>query len=657
MMRANAGDIVRVKIQAGAHEHEHNATIHGVKWLQAGSGFGKAPNSGWRNAQNDGISTQFSFRVPIIQVANQRGNQADFAYSVDSSQDGWWSGIWGLMRTYDGGMGLFDMPNSVNRFRIGNANEFSGVCPRTAPVRSYDVTAVMVNDVFPNEFGVTIVPNDSSVTMNAAYQNGARLDPNGGTLVYNPRPTALDNGKSGPLHDPTAMVYVQTADLEAKDPTDSRCILRGKGKPRVDPTLPECPVKAKAGVTPQPLTLRAAAGDCIEVTVRNRLPDGLNGPGAPDLAGYNTLLQVVNRDRFDPQGVTTFQNNLIQPSSYVGIRPQLVAYDVTRADGARVGRNPARPVDPGMADTFRWYAGDIDFTVDGDGVNLVATPIEFGAAGLIPADKVKQGQKAMVGALIIEPEGSSWVEDAGDPEGATVTRSDGTTFRDYAVVLQKGLNHRFGDGTAVENIASEGQGIPEDSHDAGQMAVNYGTEPAWFRYGFRPDAPFGQAAGGGLADVDNAHELYSNTLAGVGGDPATPVIPANAGQETRLRVVLPTGAGRGTTFNVHGHGWQRDPYVCSTPTGICGPTDLASQALGDNPIGMRLGHQESLTPAAHFDFLLPSAGGSNAIAGDYLFRDQGSFGNTSGIWGILRVAPADTGGGNGGGKGGGKPPK
>ena len=69
---------------------------------------------------------------------------------------------------------------------------------------------------------------------------------------------------------------------------------------------------------------------------------------------------------------------------------------------------------------------------------------------------------------------------------------------------------------------------------------------------------------------------------------------------------------------------------------------------------MRLGHQESLTPAAHFDFLLPSAGGSNAIAGDYLFRDQGSFGNTSGIWGILRVAPTGDGGG---GKGGGKPPK
>ncbi len=34
MMRTYSGDLVRVKIQAGGHEEEHNATIHGLKWLQ-----------------------------------------------------------------------------------------------------------------------------------------------------------------------------------------------------------------------------------------------------------------------------------------------------------------------------------------------------------------------------------------------------------------------------------------------------------------------------------------------------------------------------------------------------------------------------------------------------------------------------------------------
>jgi len=97
-----------------------------------------------------------------------------------------------------------------------------------------------------------------------------------------------------------------------------------------------------------------------------------------------------------------------------------------------------------------------------------------------------------------------------------------------------------------------------------------------------------------------------------------------------MRLLEPTGAGRGTTFNLHGHAWQRDPYIAGE--------EVASQTIGDNPLGMILGHQESITPAAHFDIVpLNGAGGANAVPGDYLFSDQGSFGTTSGLWGILRV--------------------
>ena len=64
MLRAYFGDPVRVKIQAGGDEESHNATIHGMKWLQGGSGYGFAPNSGWRNAQHAGISEQFTFASP-----------------------------------------------------------------------------------------------------------------------------------------------------------------------------------------------------------------------------------------------------------------------------------------------------------------------------------------------------------------------------------------------------------------------------------------------------------------------------------------------------------------------------------------------------------------------------------------------------------------
>lgn len=384
MLRAYAGDTVRVKIQAGGDEETHLATLHGVKWLQGGSGHGAAPNSGWRNAQQGGISEQFTLKVPVIPFKNQIGNTADYdyAYSMDASQDGWWNGMWGLLRSYNGNRAdLFALPNT-QPVNIANSGDFNGVCPRNAPVRAHDITAVLANNALDNPLGVVIVPNDLSATQHV----GGVLNPDGGTLVYNPRATALTNGAQGPLHDPTGILYVRTADLDVNG-------------------------KLRLGVPIEPVVIRAAAGECIQVTLRNELP---RQAPAPDLAGLTALPPVVNRDRNDPQGLTTFNNNLIRPSSLVGLHPQLVAYDITRDDGVIVGANPSnRLVAPGQSGTFQWYAGDIAAQPAGGGrINLVATPVELGGSNLTPADKIKQGQKGLVGALIVEPSGSTWAEDA-----------------------------------------------------------------------------------------------------------------------------------------------------------------------------------------------------------------------------------------------------
>jgi hypothetical protein len=178
----------------------------------------------------------------------------------------------------------------------------------------------------------------------------------------------------------------------------------------------------------------------------------------------------------------------------------------------------------------------------------------------------------------------------------------------------------------------------------------------WFRYGLQPHVPFGNAgAAGSLGAVPNPEQAYSNALAG--GDPATPVFTANAGAPVRLHVLNPAGVERGTVFQLHGHLWQRAPYVCpgqNDGTGLEGKCnwtnfgdanfEIGSRALGVNPIGMYLGAQESILPGAHFDIVLPGdgiahggAGGAGKVPGDYLFRDQGAFGNTQGLWGIMRV--------------------
>ncbi len=83
------------------------------------------------------------------------------------------------------------------------------MCPAAAPSRKISVTAVAAQDALP-----------------------------GGTLVYNNR-----TNQGGILHDPTAILYVRTNDIDA-----------ATGKLKTD-------------VPVEPLVLRANAGDCIELTL------------------------------------------------------------------------------------------------------------------------------------------------------------------------------------------------------------------------------------------------------------------------------------------------------------------------------------------------------------------------------------------------------
>jgi len=669
MPRAYFGDRVRVKVQAGGDEESHNVSIQGMKWLQEGSGYGFAPNSGWRNAQHAGISEQFTFASPMLPLL-RGAPQADYAYTMNASIEGWWQGVWGLLRTYRAARpDLFKLPNSTTNLTVANQLSFSEVCPRTAVVRSFDVTAVQANDVLANSLGATIVPAGPTATMHA----GAQPNPAGGTLVYNPRATVVqgfagvgdgDGGPvvpaqahPGPLHDPTALLYVRTADLQARNPTDPGCRRTlATGRVVFDQTLPTCAVRLRPGAPVEPIVLRAAAGECLSVTLRNRLP-----PVVVDLAGYKHLYPVVIRDANDPEGQTTFNNNLIRPSSYVGLQPQLVAYDVGLAGGSVVGANAPTVVAPGASTTVRWYAGDLSFLpVSGSSVTLVATPVEFGGSNLTPADPIKQGQKGLEGALVVGPQGSTWteVDRVADHQVRTAgalreTRASATVngqLRDFTLVLQKGLNHRYGDGAPVEMILSEGA-ISEDAEDSGHMALNYGSEPIWFRYGMAPNTPI--TGPGSLGSISNQHQAYSNGLPGVAGDPATPVFTARAGAPLRLHLLMPTGSPRASTITLNGHVWQREPHVCAASAylgipGKCKPTgfyptlpgfEVAAKTIGHNPLSIYMGAQDLIMPASHFELVLPSAGGSNATPGDYLLHDRGGMGSLSGLWGIMRVTP------------------
>jgi len=360
--------------------------------------------------------------MPVGSDLQNIGDTSDYAYSVDASQDGWWTGMWGILRAYDTEQpDLQTLPGNTNPKpgRVVNKDQFEGVCPVDAYLREYNVVAMTANQLLGNDIGATLVPDDASATMHV----GGPVDPDGGTLVYNNRPTEIRvlnldangelttdpelvvlslGGQSGPLHDPTALLYVMLEDLEPVVPGDRGC-RNNKKLPGV--LRASCEVQLNPDAPVEPVVLRAAAGDCMKVTLYNKLPATL-----PDLAGYNTLLQVVNRDRNDPQGLTTFNNNLIRPSAHIGLHAQMVEYDVTHHDGTNVGLNSVQTVGPVNPDgtldksiTYVWYAGDLTArkaTADdlpppdpdckgkkcknqsnglgGNDLALVATPVEYG---------------------------------------------------------------------------------------------------------------------------------------------------------------------------------------------------------------------------------------------------------------------------------------
>ena len=279
-----------------------------------------------------------------------------------------------------------DTENVVTATSFPAPGSSHSVCPKGANVRSFDISVI----------------------------SAARLP--GGTLTYNSRAGTVKGtilgDETGPLQDPTAILYVRTSDL---DPTTGNL---------------------RTGYPIEPLTLRAAAGECINLTLRNRLP------AKPlDLPGYNTLPMIVNN----------FNSNQVAPSRVVGLHPEMLSLNVLNSDGYNVGLNPPQTASPGNKVSYQWYAGVA--WIDPNTNNIVHTPVEFGSVSLMPADPIKQASKGAVGALIIEPQGATWTVDPHSRVSATVTKPNLSTFREFVLVLQNNVNMRYQSNNPV-NILS-----------------------------------------------------------------------------------------------------------------------------------------------------------------------------------------------------------
>jgi len=504
IFKAYEGDRIQFRMVQGAQEVQHAFHAHGLKWRREVGD----PTSPYVGAQEIGISEHFEMDIPRLPSVSGGATTADYLYHYGTT-DALWNGAWGLLRT-------FATPFTVDPASKKPAGSSLATLPDNPNGRDQIALGSMIKSD-----GCPLIGAPTR-TFNVEVWAARDLLP-GGVLMYNRR---------AGIGDPTALMYVHASQVSA---------LRSGAR------------------QPEPLVIRANAGDCIKVNLTNRLPS--NQP-VPDLPG-DALLPTV----------TSLNADDLRVSREVGIHASMVHFDIRTSDGANVGLNPKQTIPPGASRTYTWYAGRIE--LNAAGTSLVTIPHEFGAIPLrAMSDPIKQGSQGLLGVLVVEPQGSTYYDTAnrnqilgGTQATIRVPASGGMPariFRENVLVYQDGLNLRYRNGGAWNEIVQHWVG--DDSYDFGDRGFNYRTEPLWSRIDFSKQDPSG--------DCSSVAKVISNDInpcnlpptlmtdndpripAELRGLPVeTPVFTAKAGDDVVFRVVQPDGRARQHSFRVVGHNY------------------------------------------------------------------------------------------------------
>lgn len=600
LLRAYQNDNVQIRTLVGAHLNLHSFEVQGVNWLMQPT----YPNSGYRSVQGMGLSEHYELLFKLSRTSITTNPFADYLFQANAGTDGIMNGMWGILRSFD-----LAKARSDSLQTLPNNDQPSGAPPDPcdkAPQRSFSIAAI-----------------------------------NTPLMYYN----RTANGTATQIQDQAAMVYVNTT-------------------PAAAGAVTEQPPHVSGSPVVEPLILRAAAGECINITLTNTLQPQWPGPlPAPNPAAnpgtFNS--SIIPATVFGSSG-SALPTIMLPISTNVGLHPQLLYFDVTKYNGTNVGFNPPATADlnpqsphvtncpsgaPANSQCYRWFAGKPD-----------GTPVEFGSVLLEPSDPLLQHYTGLVGVLIIEPKGSTWTLDPpktvnGTPvqlaSSASVVKPDLSTYRELVLALQNDIENQN-----VSNL---------------QGAFNYRTEPVSVRLtqaGAPPraaapaptevtrrlraiktpvdqmsihtlaattakTAPAARAtASVGADQFFTTVARYSNQLFGSGTnpiDPQTPILTAGAGDPARMHVVFAGGTPNfPIVFDIHGHSWLENPWI------------QGSSELGANPQAQTFG-MEAMVPFQSSNFMIPSAGGGMKIPGDYLYEVfQSEASNAApGAWGLLRV--------------------
>lgn len=538
------GELAQLRVIQGAQEVQHMINIHGMRWPREIAN----ENSPLVAAQEIGISEHFEMKLGFGNVA--RGLQfVDYLYDFGPVDD-LWNGTWGFIRAYNGRDAIDPRGLTATALSSTSPHDLKPGDPLYRPIGN------RLKPLDQNPSGkLSLLPEQD------LYDGTCPIPPDFKRLAAEGKTTevtfyidavsirewldsTLPYDRKAGIFDPDPLAFILLARLPVgvvplsdKALDDRRKELKEQYKTRLnDPNITD-PI--------EPLVLRANAGDCIKVVLKNRLPVAV-----ADARGDALMPKVVplNVDQKPEERGQDAED--VRVSSFVTLHPQLVSYNLSSYNGAAVGYNGEDPLPPGGTRTFYWYAGVL--TVEG---NLHKhEPKEFGPVNLTSwGDIINQPSHGLVGTLIIEPAGATYhdpstgnqVSNGGIsaviryPEGG-MTRS----FREHVLMYRDGLNlHQAKTDNSPSWIIKDCR-ICDDSYDLGEKAFNYHTAPFHARLGQADDA--------NLNEVFYPADFFTPQYKPI----PTTGYTAEPGEEVRFRILQPHGRARQHAFLLYGHDFE-----------------------------------------------------------------------------------------------------
>ncbi|MFO0698328.1 MAG: hypothetical protein U0236_03800 [Nitrospira sp.] len=431
-----------------------------------------------------------------------------------------------MMHQYGAGNQDFLLMSQAGAEPISN---LSGLCPAAAPVKHYDISAINIEitlnrwlDFYPG-YMYALTDDITKIREEEAHNRAAR-DKEG----YDPG--AVSNG------------------LQAQ--------------------------------WIQPLVIRANQGDCLKITLRNRLDEG-GGPVSLHIHGSGMIVSATGKP-----ATTTNPDSIVHEKKSVDLEWYILP---TTQEGGR---------------QFHSYSQDRELTVLG-----------------------------LFGALIVEPRGSEYLDPlgSGDPTfmksgwQAIIKNGTGPDFREFVIIY-----HEVGD-EAFRPMNKRGDFLPQrdpltDVYRPAARALNYRSEP------FGLDNMQTQHEYFGFEDESLAYSAYTF------GDPATTVPRSYLGDPAKFRLVH---GGSEVFHSHHPHGgsirWPRSPRAIDEMplwhSAKNGPVKYPVVRAKSDRVDV-----EVIGPSEALDLETECGSGlCQQLAGDFLFHCHVAHHYIAGMWGYWRV--------------------